>query len=352
MIAAYIGPESASEVLSDMQRRQESIFGGFYSGIATCENGRLYRERTIGSFSNLSDAVAKGLLPGTIGIAHSRTNSGGGVSWAQPRLNFQENIATVGNGFLGVLSDPKRIREAAEKLLKTGLTFQTLTASPRFNGVALDSGFYVHPAEVLLEAVSFEFGKSGSLEQAIRTINLRSESVEIYLTSRLNRTLYVINHNQRLVAAKSELGMQVATSRLAFSNSTVWELEIPPNTIAIVNEEEVQVKPLWLDGARYDFNIPKDVNKTFLSYIAQHPGSLWEEVIDKGLYPQFSKKCATLAAIVGHRLFEECLSNRKIKYQLDQVLGLEGQKELWPSKFFILLRIFKYISLLATNSGE
>lgn len=125
MIAGYIGRESAAQVLSDMQRRQESIFGGFYSGIATCENGRLYRERTIGSCDILNDAVVKGLLPGTIGIAHSRTNSGGGVSWTQPRLNLLESIATVGNGFLGVLSDPKRISDAAEKILKADLKFQT-----------------------------------------------------------------------------------------------------------------------------------------------------------------------------------------------------------------------------------
>lgn len=119
--------------------------------------------------------------------------------------------------------------------------------------------------------------------------------------------------------------MQIATSRLAFSDSTVWELEIPPNTFAVVNEEEVQVKPLWLNEARYDFNIPKDLNKTFLSFIAENSGALWEEVIDKALYPQFSKECATLAAIVGHRLFEKCLANREIKYQRDQVIGLEGQ---------------------------
>ena len=119
--------------------------------------------------------------------------------------------------------------------------------------------------------------------------------------------------------------MQIATSRLAFGNSIIWELEIPPNTFAVVNEEDVQVRPLWLDEARYDFNVPKNLNEIFLSYIAENPGSFWEEVIDSALYPQFSKECASLAAIVGHRLFEKCLANREINYQLDQVIGLERQ---------------------------
>jgi hypothetical protein len=325
MIAGYIGKEPAARVLYEMQRRQESIFGGFYSGIATCSNGRVYRERTVGSFDLLNDKIAKGVVPGTIGIAHSRTNSGGGVSWAQPRLNLLESIATVGNGFLGVLSNPKRISEVAEKLLKAKLTFQTSSASPILNAAHLSSGSYVHPAEVLLEAVSFEFAKSGSLEQAIRAIDIRSESVEIYLTAGLAGTLYVVNHNQSLIAAKSELGMQIATSRLAFNNSIIWDFEIPPNTFAVVNEDQVQVKPLWVDEARYDLNVPKNLDKVFLSYIAENPGSFWEEVIDNALYPQFSKEYASLAAIVGHRLFEKCLANREINCQLDQVIGLEGQ---------------------------
>jgi hypothetical protein len=325
MIAGYIGTKPAAQVLSEMQRRQESVFGGFYSGIATCENGRLYRERSVGSFENLTDHVARGLLPGTIGIAHSRTNSGGGVSWAQPRLNLQETIATVGNGCLGALFNPVRISEMAEKLLETGLNFQTSTTSPIFNGVALSNGSYVHPAEVLLEAVSSKIAKSYSLEQAIRSIDMRSESVEIYLPSELTKKLCIINHNQSLIAAKSDIGMQIATSRLAFDASLIWELEIPPNSFAVVTEDEVLVKPLWLDEAQYDFSVPKNVHEIFLSYIAANPGSFWDEVMDNALYPHFSKECATLAAIVGHRLFERCLANHEINCQLDLVTGLEGQ---------------------------
>lgn len=178
---------------------------------------------------------------------------------------------------------------------------------------------------MLLEAVSFEFAKSGSLDQAIRAIDIRSESVEIYLTAGRTRTLYIVNHNQRLIAAKSELGMQIATSRLAFADPIKWELEIPPNSFAVVNEEDVQVKPLWPDEARYDFNVPKNLNDIFLSYIAENPGSFWEEVVDNALLPHFPPGKATLVAMVGHRLFEKCLANREINCQLEHVIGLEGQ---------------------------
>lgn len=325
MIAGYIGKEPAAQVLAEMQRRQESIFGGFFSGIATCENGRLYRERVLGNIDVLNDTVAEGALPGTIGIAHSRTNSGGGVTWAQPRFNLRTSIATVGNGFLGILSNPERTSKVAEKLLKTGLEFQTATSTPIVNAVALSNGSYIHAAEVLLEALSLEFSKTGSFEQAIRAIDIRSESVEIYLTTESTQTLYVVNHNQRLIAAKTELGMQVATSRLAFSNPIIWELEIPPNTFAVVNEDQVLVKPLWFGEGRYDFSLPDNLSEVFLSYIAANPGSFWEEVVDNALYPQFTKGSASLAAIIGHRLFEKCLANSEISCRLNQVTGLEGQ---------------------------
>lgn len=325
MIAGYIGKEPAAQVLSEMQRRQEPIFGGFSSGIATCVEGRLYRERAVGSFDILNDPIEEGSLPGTIGIAHSRTNSGGGVSWAQPRLDLRQSIATVGNGILGVLSNPQKIGEIAEKLLKANLRFQTSTDSPVLNAVALSNGAYIHPAEVLLEAVSLELSETVSFEQAIRAINMRSESVEIYLAADHEQALYVVNHNQRLVAAKTAVGMHLATSRLAFGHSADWEVEIPPNSIAVVHEDEVHVKPLWIDERRYDFTVAKKLRETFLSYIASNPGSFWEDVVNNSLYPTFSKDSASLVATLGHRLFEECLSQGEIKTRIDRVIGLEGQ---------------------------
>lgn len=325
MIAGYIGKESAALVLCEMQKRQESIFGGFYSGIATCKNGRLYRERVLGNIDILNDTVAEGCLPGTIGIAHSRSNSGGGISWAQPRLNLGKRIATAGNGFLGVLANQSRTSELAEKLIGTGLQFQTATDAPIINAAPLSNGSYVHAAEVSLEAISLEFAKAGSFEQAVRATDMRSESVEIYLTAESTQTLYIVNYNQRLIAAKTEIGMQIATSRLAFGRSIIWELEIPANSFARVNENEVLVKPLWLIEDRYDFNSPENLSQVFLSYIAANPGSFWEDVVDNALYPQFAKGSASLAAIVGHRLFEKCLANSEIFCKLDQVVGLEGQ---------------------------
>jgi len=147
----------------------------------------------------------------------------------------------------------------------------------------------------------------------------------MYLATNSERALYVTNHNQRLIVARTSIGMQIATSRLAFVDSIIWELEIPPNSFAVVNEEYAQVKPLWMNETRYDFSIPKNLNEIFLSYISENPGCYWEHVIDKAIYPQFSKDCASLAALVGHRLFEECLKNHQIHCKLNQAIGIDGQ---------------------------
>ncbi len=44
MFAGHIGNELAARVLIEMQRYQEFVFGGFYSGIATCDGSQLYEE--------------------------------------------------------------------------------------------------------------------------------------------------------------------------------------------------------------------------------------------------------------------------------------------------------------------
>lgn len=83
-LAGYIGDQRAAPVLFEMLSRQEGLAGGFYTGIATVHEGRLYYEKVVGDSATLFAETKAWELPGNIGIIHTRTPSGGGVSGRIP----------------------------------------------------------------------------------------------------------------------------------------------------------------------------------------------------------------------------------------------------------------------------
>lgn len=325
MIAGIIGQGEAAPILVEMQRRQEFIFGGFSTGIVTSLHNRIYRQRALGSIDAFERSADLSSLPGTIGIAHSRTDDGGGIEWAQPRLDSHEQIASVGNGIGGALGNAAATAAVANRLAADGFEFRTRSDSAKLNAVELADGTFVHGGEVALAATAAHFATTNSFESAIRAVNLRSESVGMYLTAPDAHALYLVNHNQSVVAAQTSLGMQVATSRLGFVGDTVWTLDIPANSFATVTETEVIVKPLWEDESRYDFTVPASVQEAFVSYVRSHPGASWGAVTGDAIKPLFRNDKATIDFIVSHRTLEHLLGTGRLHYEITLKNGRDGQ---------------------------
>lgn len=77
-IAGYVGTKRAAPILIDMIKREEGLDGGFYTGIATIHEGKIYYAKLTGDADKLVAMTNAPSLPGTVGIIHSRTQSGGG----------------------------------------------------------------------------------------------------------------------------------------------------------------------------------------------------------------------------------------------------------------------------------
>ncbi|MBQ2273110.1 MAG: glutamine--fructose-6-phosphate aminotransferase, partial [Clostridia bacterium] len=88
-IAGCVGSRRAAPILLEMLRRQEGFAGGYYTGIATIHEGRIYSAKLTGDVSKLISDTDAADLPGTIGIIHSRSKSGGGDPWAHPFLGYR-----------------------------------------------------------------------------------------------------------------------------------------------------------------------------------------------------------------------------------------------------------------------
>ena len=77
-IIGYIGNKQVSPILVNGLRRLE--YRGYDSaGIAVIENGDITRIRAVGKINSLAEKVKEANPTGTIGIAHTRWATHGGV---------------------------------------------------------------------------------------------------------------------------------------------------------------------------------------------------------------------------------------------------------------------------------
>lgn len=158
-IAGYVGERDAAPVLIDMIRREEGFAGGYYTGIATLSDGKIYYEKLTGTTDRLLALTKAAALPGKIGIIHSRSKAGGGDEWAHPfvgidRESGKPRIAYIANGSKGVFFD--RASEAvgiAERLLRDGYTMSSrvFTESDRYS--QLSDGSIVHMSDVMCQLI-------------------------------------------------------------------------------------------------------------------------------------------------------------------------------------------------------
>ena len=71
--AAYAGPRKAAEVVHKMIWRSYGIWGGYYSGLVSNDNGKLYYGKTAGDTGVWDEKFNVADFPGNAAIFHSRT---------------------------------------------------------------------------------------------------------------------------------------------------------------------------------------------------------------------------------------------------------------------------------------
>lgn len=119
-IIAYIGKEPALPILLRGLRRLE--YRGYDSaGVAILNNGVLNRVKAVGKIDNLSENLKDQELPGTMGIAHTRWATHGGVNEenAHPHSALNGKLMIVHNGII------ENYRELKNQL--TDVTFVSQT---------------------------------------------------------------------------------------------------------------------------------------------------------------------------------------------------------------------------------
>lgn len=239
MIAGYNGTKEAAPILIEMMRKQEGLDGGFYTGIATFHEGKIYHAAACGDLAHLLETTNAAELPGTMGIIHTRTptsrkrlpKEGALDEWAQPFICKKDGFiseAMLVNGCRGVFRDDLDFKAVADELKADGYFFRS--AHPTCGNAELSDGTFCHATDIRCQFTAKKIANGMDTAQAIE---------ETYTAFPLEAASLLLSLSEpeaitytRLVmpchVAFAEHGAYVASAPLAFPEDTKGEYTLIP----------------------------------------------------------------------------------------------------------------------------
>lgn len=221
-IAGYVGSRRAATILMEMMRAQEGWGGGYYSGIATIHEGRIYYAKLTGDIDRLAAQTDAMNLPGSIGIIHSRSKSGGGDRWAHPFIggrDGKETMAYVANGAYGCFAD--RTEEAgriAAALLQDGYELTSRETGAVGKYPMLPDGSCAHMSDVMAQLIARKIDEGQDASSAMNDAfcQMPSEIVGLLLSLTEPDAIIFSRVNQPMNISFASHGAYLATTALAF----------------------------------------------------------------------------------------------------------------------------------------
>lgn len=217
-IAGYIGNRQAAPILIEMLRRQEWLDGGLGTGIATIHEGKIYHAKVTGNVEDLVNQTDALLLPGTIGIIHSRPD-GKPFEYVHPFVTKNGKIAVVENGtFCRDERSVAKRNAVADLLWDSGVKFKSIYRYEKSSYPKMKSGDYAAYGEVFAEYVNHLKEKTGDSYEKIMadacgemfsdivTVMLTTDHPENIFVTRISRPMNVMLAGGETYIATSPFG--------------------------------------------------------------------------------------------------------------------------------------------------
>jgi len=335
--AGYVGRERAAPVLLEMARRQEGLWSGFYSGLVTLAEGTLHWDKVVGAMAKLEGETAVADFPGTIGLIHSRTNSGGGREWGHPFVSADKAVAVVAQGSSGLFKDDKPRIELGNELLSIGRRCRSAVPGQIGKYPMLRDGCSVHTSEIVAQAVAVEYERSKEPCHAIRRVinRMPSEAIFAFLFRDEPERVFVGNVNQRVVIGRDEAGTCFASSALALPDCVRWRTETPANTLAVIESHALTFESLApTEQLPVDEMVPPNLDTAFLEVLRANPRSSLAQVLGKALWPLFPAGRLVHRAVAGYQTMERLLAAGVIRAETETVPGVNGEGTAPRAVFF------------------
>lgn len=274
--AGYIGEEPAAPILLEMLEREEGFWGGYYTGIATIHNGKLHYRKVVGDVAALRRQTDAEKLPGTVGIAHSRTPSGGDVEWGHPFLGCNKQLAYVAMGSTGLFKSTRDAASAGDVLLAKGHDFRSASDEKVGSYPVLSDGKCVHTSELMCHAVGQALADGCDLVEAMRRVymQLPAEIAGQALHQDDPDRLAAACVNQALVIGRDATGCYVATTGIAFPGTVTWRIPMPANAAVGIRRERLEVRPFGRTFRAVNRRVSlAEIERRMAEHIREHPGT-------------------------------------------------------------------------------
>lgn len=249
-IAGYVGEKEAAPILINMMKMLEGLDSGYFTGIATISEGKLYCRKVIGDLQHLLETTDAASLPGKIGFIHSRTlgNGEGSVEWGHPFVAKKDGVpylSHVSNGGAGYFANRfDDIAAVANALLKEGYEIPSKEHFEKPK-IKVSDGDAVHVSDVTTQYIMKLMNDGASLLEAEEKalMNIPSDDVDLNICLDEPTCIAYAKMSQPMTLGFCPHGAYLATAALALPDDIRDVILLPSFTAGKVYCDHYVQKP-------------------------------------------------------------------------------------------------------------
>jgi hypothetical protein len=313
---AYTGKRESAPVLWECAKRIEGLWSGYYTGIVS-NDGKKLRLAKVAGYSRLwEENYSLSDMPGSAGLWHSRTNSGGDQRKAHPFLGSKGQVALVSQGSAGVFADRGPIhKQMMNRHLRERMFFDSASEPLGNKYCTLENGKQVHCSDFVAQLIEKEFLRTGkhidALRHALTEYREEADSIVTFLDQ--PERLYFATTNQRIVAAKYADGIALSITSLAFGNNSPKATELPVNSVGYIDANTLHIEKLSPIYDNIDDTMPDGCVKAMREYLHKNGPSPLAHICDGAIAKLHSGEGIQCRAISTYRALETLYFNGEIE---------------------------------------
>ena len=309
--SAYTGKSPAAPIIWDSLKKIEGIWAGFYTGIVTCHEGKLLMGKVLGDTRVWAEKYDLADFPGTCGMIHSRTNSGGDERWGHPFVGSSGKVAIMAQGCGGVFKGKLPTVAWGNEMMEKGKVFSSgIWGLPERYPVLSDGG-QVHSAEVAVQAVEYWYEKLNDPFEAVKKVmaELNTESASLFLFADRPGVIAFSNSNQHIVYQQTADGVYLSITALGLPGRC--GMELPCNSVGIITPDSLRIERLTPRCETLQ-ELPEGMLEASLEFIKNNPGCSLANVADKALKPLFPEDTLNYRVACAYRVLENLVLDGKV----------------------------------------
>ncbi len=310
-ISAYLGNKRAAPILIQMMENQEGYAGGYYTGISTVYNGKIYYAKVLGGVEELLKNTGAVNFPGNIGFIHSRSKSGGDELFAQPFLTNDKGVSVCLNGKQGEFKKVDNYDNFSKLALSIGATYETMRPYKVGNYPVLENGYSMHTSEAICHLTG-HYNKTMRLSQALKQAFdvYPAEFIALALSAEGSNSISFANYNMPMSVFKTKDEVFLSSFSICISKDKdfISRETLPPSSYGEIYLNKTNItsfnSPLPIEPITDELR--REAEKLISSLIKDTPLRVWSIAHElKALFKNGVNQAFPLAYEALNKLYSE-----------------------------------------------